>query len=375
MKLRNLLAVLAAVAIVGGIYFFARTREDESRGAVSVWYVKGGIAEEELNEFAHDYNKSSSRGELPVKLVGFESEEAMAEAFDTDAPDLVFCSHYRAFDMHSRSKLTDMSAYLGANAPDYPKELTSRSVCIGKSFFPIGSDVPVLLINRELCKDASFADMAELSAAAQAHRAADGTAFYAVDSFSPLFFTCLLREGEEFSAELEAKPSKVYAALYNLLAEDAYTGAMTLSTDASPAERVRQGELGVAITKTSSLPTRLDRSLEVTALPPLTKGSGNGTVGTAWGFAVPAMGSRSMGDIAAFLSWCFSGNCDTRLALQCRLVPAQASSLITRDALWNTLLTLDPGGIVALPPPDSEYAAKQAAFETEFRERMAFLSE
>lgn len=375
MKLRNLIAVLAALAIVGGIYAFAVTREDESRGAVSVWYVEGGFADEELNEAARDYNKSSARGELPVRLTGFESEEAMAEAFDKSAPDLIFCSHYRAFDMHSRSKLTDLSAQLGADAPDYPKELSSRSACIGKSFFPVGSDVPVLLVNSALAQGAEFADMEAMSAEAEAYRASVGAPYYAAESYCALFFTELLREGEEFSAALETKPSEAYTTLYNLLAENAYSGAMTVLPQGAAADAVGRGELACAFVMTSALPARLDRALEVRAVPPLAAPGGSGTVGTAWGFAVPAMGSRSMSDIAAFLSWLFSGNRDARFALQCRLVPAQPSSLITRDALWSTLLTLDPGGIVALPSPDGAYAERQEAFESEFRARMEFLSE
>lgn len=375
MKLRNLIAVLAASAIVAGVYLFAVTREDESRGAVSVWYVEGGLADDELAEAVRDYNKSSSRGELPVKLVAFESEAAMAEAFDADAPDLVFCSHYRAFDMHSRSKLADISVQLGADAPDYPKELSSRSVCIGKSFFPVGADVPVLLVNSALAQGAELADMSALSASAEEYRAAVGAPFYAVDSYSALFFTELLREGEEFSATLEAKPSEAYAVLYNLLAENAYTGAMAILPQGTAADAVVRGELACAVVMTSALPSRLGSALAVRTVPPLAAGGGSGTVGTAWGFAVPAMGSRSTADIAAFLSWLFSGNRDARLALQCRLTPAQPSSLITNDTLWSTLLTLDPGGIVALPSPDGAFAAHQETFETDFRARMAFLCE
>ena len=38
MKIRNLLAVLAALVIVGGIYVFAVSRPDDARGAITVYH-------------------------------------------------------------------------------------------------------------------------------------------------------------------------------------------------------------------------------------------------------------------------------------------------------------------------------------------------
>lgn len=372
MKKRNLIAVLAALGIVCGIFFFARTRSDDSRGTLTIWYVESAVGADRLSKLAEGYNKSTSRAELPVKLKGFADEEALAAAFDSGAPDLVFTSHYRAFDMAARGKLADMSDYIKPSSLAYPKELSSRNECIGKSFFPVGYDVPILLRNTALCQGADLSTLPALTHSAQSYYEKTGTPFYAVDSYSALFFTAFLREGEEFTAELTSKPSEAYALLYNSLAENAYTGAAALYAD-SAAQRVFSGELACAVTSVSALSLTLESPFAISAVPPLTTESGQGALGEAWGFAVAALGSRSMNDISAFLSYVFSDNRDARLALQSRLVPAQEATLITRDGLYTALLTLDPGGITALPAADSAFCTRRDTFERDFRARMAFL--
>ncbi len=375
MKIRNLLAVLAALAIVGGIYAFAVSRPDDSRGAITVWYVEGGTMSDEFVSLAAGYNKSISRSSLPVQCVPFADEDALAAAFDSGAPDLVLCSHYRAFDMHARGKLTDISAALGDGAPDYPRALSSRSESIGTSFFPVGSEVQVLFVNTALTGGRDISTLEALSAAAAEYSAAEGKPFYAVADYAALFFTEYLREGEEFGADSAARSSEMYKRIYNLLAENAYTGALSLSDDEDMLSAVSAGELGCAIAGSAALPKKLGRGVSVLPVPPLTEDGGEGTLGCAWGLAVVARGSRSTGDISSFLAWLFSSNRDMRLALQTQLVPAQSGSLITHDALWSALIALDTGEVIAMPPADSDFALNRADFEQEERARLAFLAQ
>ena len=358
MKIRNLLAVLAALVIVGGIYVFAVSRPDDARGAITVWYVEGGTMSNEFVALAAGYNKSISRASLPVQCVPFADEDAMAAAFD----------------MHARGKLTDISAALGDNAPDYPRALSSRSACIGASYFPVGAEVQVLFVNTTLTAGRDLTTLEALSAAAEEYRTETGKPFYAAADYAPLFFTEYLREGEEFDAGSAARSSKVYKHIYNLLAENAYTGALSLSA-VDEVSAVSDGELGCAVVGTTALPKKLGRGVSVLPVPPLTAAGGEGELGEAWGLAVVARGSRSTGDISAFLAWLFSSNRDTRLALQTQLVPARTSSLITRDALWSALIALNTGEIVALPPADSDFAANRADFERDIRARLAFLAQ
>ena len=109
-------------------------------------------------------------------------------------------------------------------------------------------------------------------------------------------------------------------------------------------------------------------------MPPLSAESGGGMLGEAVGLAVTAGGSRSKSDIAAFVTWLFSGGRDIKLALQCSLVPAQNGTISTRDARWSALMKLGAGEIIAMPVQESEFIENRAAFEAEFRRSMEFLA-
>lgn len=372
MKTRNLIIVLLALSIVGGIFIYARTRPDDARGVVSVWCVDGGTASGAIVELANEYNHSLSRAQLPVEITRFTDEAELAAALDFGTPDIILCTHYRAFEMHARGKLADISSALDAAALEYPMALSSRSTSIGVSFFPIGMQAQVLLVNTALCGEAELTTMDALSRSAQNYYSETGAAFYAVDSYSALFFTELLREGDEFTAQLLEKPTGAYKALYNLLAEDVYSGALLPACD-DAAARILSGDLACAIVPTSALPNNLGRGFEVRPVPPLYQENDSGYLGEAWGLAVTAGGSRSADDIASFISWLLSGNRGVKSALECGLIPAQESTLTTHDALWSALIAVYRGKTAALPTADSEYAQGCEAFESEFRERLRFL--
>lgn len=372
MKIRNLFIVLLALLIVGGLFIYARTRPDDARGVVTIWCVDGGTATDEVADLADEYNASISRATLPVEITRFASEAEMATALESGTPDIIICSHYRAFDMHSRGILADVSASLGKENVEYPMVLSSRNPCIGSEFFPIGIRAQVLVANPELFGNAEMATMEELSAAAQAFVAENGTAFYALDSYAALFFTELLREGEEFDAALIEKPTGAYKALYNLLAEGAFTGALSTCGEDAVA-RVRSGALACAIVSSDALRAEDARALEVYPVPPLSEGNDSGYLGEAWGLAVTAGGSRSMDDIAAFISWLFANDRGAKLGLQCGLIPAQSGAYTSHNSLWRALTEVYQGKIAALPTGDTAFAQGRNTFEQEFCDRLRFL--
>ena len=375
MKLRNLLGVVLAAVIAGGILYFVLFRGGGGEGGyVTAWYVEGSTAAEGFKAAVEDYNAGLSRSAMPVKLTGFKDENALASAFETETPDILLCTHYRAFDMHARGKLTDISAALNSRVPDYPKGTASRSAAIGKSFFPIGADVQALLVNEALCDASGFETLEALCAAARQYTEEMGEPFFTADSFAALFFTTLLREGEEFTAQ--AAPgarSESYIKLYNLLTEAAYDGAMTAEDEPGAAAQVYNGALPCAVVSVSQLAAKKS-GFGVYPVPPLSAESGSGMLGEAVGLAVTAGGSRSNGGIAAFISWLFSGGRDIKLALQCSLVPAQSGTINTRDAHWSALMKLGAGEIIAMPVQESEFIENRAAFEAEFRRSMEFLA-
>lgn len=374
MKLRNLLGVLLAAVIAGGIMYFILSRGGGEGGYVTAWYVEGSTAADGFKAAVEDYNAGLSRTAMPVKLTGFKDENALADAFETDTPDILLCAHYRAFDMHARGKLTDISAALSGRAPDYPKGTASRSAAIGKSFFPLGADVQALLINEALCDAQGFETLEALCAAAREYTEEMGEPFFTADSFAALFFTTLLREGEEFTAQdAPGARSENYIKLYNLLAEAAYDGALMAADEPGAASQVYDGALPCAVVSVSQLSSKKS-GFGVYPVPPLSAESGGGMLGEAVGLAVTAGGSRSKSDIAAFVTWLFSGGRDIKLALQCSLVPAQNGTVSTRDARWSALMKLGAGEIIVMPVQESEFIENRAAFEAEFRRSMEFLT-
>ena len=93
------------------------------------------------------------------------------------------------------------------------------------------------------------------------------------------------------------------------------------------------------------------------------RGGGNAE---AVGLAVTAGGSRSKSDIAAFVTWLFSGGRDIKLALQCSLVPAQNGMISTARAVERAKLG---GGIRHAGPGERVFIeTEKAAFEAEFGE-------
>lgn len=365
-KSRGIPAVLLALIIVlcAAVYF---ARPNESRGTVTIWYLEDDVLAAGLESAAESYNSSLFLRSLPVTLKSFPDEDALAAAFESAAPELLLCSHYRAFDLESRGKLRDLSAALDG-APDYPKGVLSRGGGVGKSYFPVGCDVPVLLVNKTLFPDASFKNLEALCEAALKYTASCGKPCFSVESFSALFYTCLLREGEEFDAQDEK--SENYIKLYNLLAGCVYSGALSLSGD--PAGGVYGGELAFAAVMSSSLKDASD-DFAVLSLPSLGDTDSKDSFGVAYGLAAVAGSGGSGDDAAAFIKWLFSGSRDIKLALGGSLVPSRQGSSAALDARTNGLLEQE-GGIVSLPALDSAFEENRADFEESFRARMALLN-
>lgn len=362
-KRRALSVALAFIIALGIAAFIMHPRA--ALGEVTLWYIEEDALGEGLEKLAEEYNSSLFRSGKAVELKAFADEKALAEAFEVNAPDLLLCSHYRAFDLASRGVLTDVSALLSA-APDYPQAVLSRGDSIGKSFFPIGCDVPVLLVSEERCPESGFESMDALAAAALDYTAETGEPYFSADSFSALFYTCLLREGEEFDAE--DRKSEAYIKLYNLLAGCAYSGALSLSDN--PADEVYAGKLACAEVFCSSLHST--DGFDVYPLPSLSGTDSSDSIGEAYGLAVTAREEERGKDAAAFISWLFSGGRGVKLAAGCSFVPAQESADIDGDALAPSLMELQ-GALISLPAPSSAFSENADGFEANFRARMAFL--
>ena len=365
---RGLLAVLIAAGIIAGAAFFASSDSSIGRGTVTLWCVDGSGLTDKLKEAVGDYNSSPNRTGLLVEVHSFESEEKLAEAFEISSPDILLCAHTRAFSLSSREKLTDISAEL-LSAPRYSPAVTGRKPCIGRSFFPIGFDLPVLIINNALCEKTSFDSLEAMLTEASAYTAETDDPFFGCDGYSKLFSLMMLRNGKTFSADFENESGKLYIDLYNLFARAAFDGSMYTETE-NTAQYVSAGALPCAIVSSSSLAGMELDGMSVSDVPAPADAVNADTVGTALGFAVTNGGSRSTSDIAAFISWFFEeGRC-----AQCAKSSALASAETVSDALTGTLSktlsAIAEKSIVSLTEYDPEYVSERESFDERFASAM-----
>lgn len=373
MKSRSILAVILALAIAFGVYVFLGTREDNSRGMVTLWYEKESPLSDEIEKLAASYNSDMERETLPVETKCFATEEELAEAYETGTPDILVCSHLRAFSLYRREKLADISGEETFVPPAYPKSLQSRNSSIGSSFFPLGISVPLLVINNSLISQRSFASFEEVFSAASDYTRKTGKPFFACDSASELYYLYLLRFGVEFNGNYdEINSTDQFLDLYNTFAESAFEGSFS-----------GVGEDGIRYLVNDALPCVFTSSDKLRGLDPdkitvctipAPEGSANiDTVGTAYGFAVTNGGCRSKGDTAAFISWVFSEKRSAQSALACMLAPSTAGGGAPAGSVEALLNDTVKNVLVSLPAPDSDFIANKADFEESFLEEIGRL--
>lgn len=370
MKLRGILAVILAIAIAAGVYVFISTREDNSRGMVTLWYEKESPLSGEIEKLAESFNSDIARETLPVELRCFETEEELAEAYETGTPDILLCSHLRAFSLYGREKLTDISGETTFVPPAYPKSVQSRSGSIGTSFFPVGMSVPVMLINNSLVSQNSFESFEDVFSAASAYTQKTGKPFFACDSIAELYYICLLRSGEDFNGVYdEINSTNRLLELYNTFAEATFEGSMAyLGSDAS--KYFASGAIPCIFTTSAKLRELDSVNYTVCDIPAPSDCANNDTMGTAYGFAVTNGGCRSKGDTAAFISWVFSEGRSTQTALDCMLVPAAEGGNADAGSAAALLVGIVKNKLISLPAPDSEYISNKQSFEDSFIKEM-----
>ena len=364
-KIRGLLYVIVAAVIIAALTFFASSKTDSRRGAVTLWYVEKSPLDEAIKYRAGQYNSLSGRAGLPVELRAFETEEALAKAFEISSPDLLLCTHLRAFSLEKREKLTDIAALLSVS-PNYSQKVLGRNTCVGKSFFPIGFEIPLLVVNDSLCDKRGFDSLEAMLTEASRYTGEAGKQFFGCDSFSDLFVLTMLRIDKEFGADLENESGKQYIDLYNLLARSAFEGSMYTGAE-NCARYVSAGALPCAIVSSSALAKLNADGISVFDVPPPINYVNHDTLGTAIGLAVTNGGSRSTDDIAAFISWLFEGGKCAEAALNAALAPAESAEYAADNAVSAALIDITQTETVALTDSESDYCANSESFDESFR--------
>lgn len=370
MKLRRVLAVILALLIAAGIYILLDRKEDNSRGAVTLWYDKNSPLAGETEALVKSYNADIKRKTLPVEIKCFDSEEELAAAYEVGSPDILLCSHLRAFSLYGRSKLTDISAEETFSAPVYPKNISSRNGSIGKSFFPIGISVPVLALNTALAPQTSFDGFEALFAAASDYTAENGKPFLSVSSAAELYYIYLLRFSSEFGGEFDAiNGSEQTLALYNVFAEAAFDGSIAFLGE-DTVKYFENGAIACAILPSDRLKGLPAERLCVSDIPAPDGSDSRDTVGEAYGLAVTNGGCRSTRDTAAFITWMFENGRASQAAADGRLVPAAESVSIQTDEVGTMIAETAKSGIISLPKADDDYILNRDAFEERFLEKI-----
>lgn len=345
-------------------------REKAPTDAVSVWFLESEPFAGQLAELSEAYNRKLSREQLPVSLRSFPDEAALAGAFDAARPDLLLCSHERAFALYEAGVLTDAASYLGPAVPAYPEALGLYSACIGRSFFPLGFDTQLLLTGPGTEAET---DLEVLLTKARDYGEESGLPYLTADSFADLLYGMLLSKGKELHGLRRLDISEPdYRAAYNLLAEAAYTGGLA-SYEAPAADLLKAGLLPCAAARSSTLTELKGSGLNVFPLPRLESGSVYLAQGV--GLAVTVREGRSPRPAAAFLAWLCDPERLAGSALSGGLVPAAGcDGMEETDALSGVLLELAREGESHLPEPGADYPANREALEAELRSAVELLN-
>ena len=370
MKFRRFLAVILAIAIAAGVYVLFSTKEDNSRGAVTLWYEKDSPLAEELEALVKSYNSDIKRETLPVELKCFDSESALAEAYETGSPDILLGSHLRAFSLYLKNKLTDISSEETFATPAYSKNLTSRSSSIGNSFFPIGISVPVIAINNSFAQQNSFDSFEDMLSAASEYTADTVSPFLSINSAAEQYYIYLLRFAVEFSGRFdEINSDKQYLSLYNIFAETAFEGSVAFLGDEA-ANYLAENAISCIIISSDALKGVDTENVSVRDIPAPAESLNHDTVGTAYGLAVTNGGCRSTRDTAAFITWIFENNRSSQAAADARLAPVLEKDSYKTDAIGTAIANIVKEEVVVLPAADSDYMLNRDSFDENFLEKM-----
>ena len=308
-----------------------------------------------LQKAAEDYNRSRKDGTLSVSLRAFDDEAALKNALNTARPDLLLCSHTLALPLYEEGLLSGVGTAL-----PFPDTLAGRSEGIGKSIFPIGSRVQ-LLVSRE----ALSADLESLCVRAAAYGSETRAPFLAADSYADLLCQNLLGSGEFHANRSKDCFSAAFQSAWNTLAEAAFSGGLYTGPEA--AASLLRGGIPAALAFSDTL---TETSLEDFTLTPL-RGEGDPLLADLRCLAVMAHEGRQQRGTAAFLAWLFSGERACRLSLDAGLIPALPGGQ-PEAGLEELLLSLSSRALW-LPDGGSDFVKNRAAFEADCRAALDLL--
>ena len=327
-----LAALFAAAALLIPYRFSSPGRSGQQ---LKLWYVSGDFSPADLELLASRYNDQRQGEHYALEVRGFGTEEELAAAFEQSRPDLLLCSYDRAASLGSREQLGSLA---GADW-DYLPAIEDSLPYAGRSFFPLGSAVPVLVYNQAALEAAGiaadFASLEELCATAEAYHEKFGKPFFTAHAVTPLLTVWCGSLGYELQGDAERDAlSERFCRVYNGLAQCAYTGSFLPPTEDAPG-LVEVGEPPCAL-----IPSNRAVSLAegCAAVPlPLPEGEAAVYVPEIMGLAVTGANSYALPSARAFLLW-LRENYSPWDALSLGLVPTGAAADCEPDLAMSQLL-------------------------------------
>lgn len=358
--LRRALILLIAAGLCAGMYLYSRKQPLPMADTLTLWYVESDCPPEAMQSLITRCRKEA---QIRIEAVAFPDEAFLGAAFEGETgrvpelPDLLFCSHIHAARLVESGSLAELQAPLPV-----PASLAENGPGIGRSFFPIGARLPVLLVNRTLT-DGSFESLEALLAAA------GESPFLGCDCWADFLYTQAAAKGIQLSGDLDEDLKDPWAAaLYNALALGVFRGGFIRLDD--PAAYVKQGQLACAVVRSTALAglKTADGTLEARLLP-LPVGTDARYPAELVGFAL--LNGAETDAAERFIRWLWSGP-GTQTGLAAGLVPfAQPSAGTGTDSV---LAPLAKDSAFFLPDPDGPFLRNREACEAWLRQALDLLA-
>ncbi|MBR1565539.1 MAG: hypothetical protein IJ649_02135 [Oscillospiraceae bacterium] len=360
--LRRTLILLIAAGLCAGMVLRARKEPPVPEGgSLTLWYVESDCPSQVMESLLTRCRKETG---IQVNAIVFADEAFLAGAFDGTTgmapalPDMLFCSHMRAALFEQRGILAETASPLPIS-----DSLANVRPAVGRTFFPIGSRLPVMLVNTSLT-DGNFDSFEALLTAA------GDDPFLGCDCWAELPYAEAAAKGIRLTGEAGQDFADAQAAaLFNKLAMSVFRGGLVCAEH--PAEYVRQGLLPCAVTMSTELSGLSDKALDVCPLP-LPEGAEICYPAELMGFAL--LDGADTGSAEVFLRWLWNGACTDAAIEACMAPIIRTDNRSAGTGLGARLNTLTEDLPLFLPEGDEPFTQNRAAFEDWLREALDLLT-
>lgn len=352
---RRVLILLAAAALCLVMARAAYGGQRPGTGRLTLWFSLADCPQNAMEDLlARCYEENG----IYIEATAYRDEQALGAAFEGGRPDLLFCSHTRAARLGGLVEL--------ASPLPVPEKLAEIEPAPGASFFPIGSRLPLLLVNTAEAGE-TFDTLEALLDAARTD-----TPFLVGDCWAELLYTACASLGEGVTGALsQDAESETWAALYNRLALAAFEGGLAARENA--AQYVLQGVVPCAVARSTELSAipQGERTLRP-LLPPLPAGGEARYGAELMGFVI--LDGADTETAARFAAWLLRGP-GLETACAAGLVPyADAGPGEGRTTPLGELLTeLSESGALVWPDAEDPFYQNRDACERELCQALDLL--